>query len=103
MNIISEILETDRLADEKIIKAHEKKAELEQQTQAEIERFKQETKDKIEAYQKKMDQRTKSESDGQIAKINKDEKEKIARIDELYAAKHKKWEKAIYEKVLAGD
>ena len=39
MDIISEILETDRLADEKIIKAHEKQAELEAQTQSEIERF----------------------------------------------------------------
>lgn len=103
MDIISEILETDKLADEKIIKAHEKQAELEAQTDAQIEKYKLDTKEKIESYRKKYESRTKSEADGQIAKITKDESEKIARIDELYANKHKKWEKVIYEKVLAGD
>lgn len=103
MDIISEILETDKLADEKIVKAHEKQAQLEQQTDEEIERFKQEAKDRIEAYRKKTESRTKSESDGQIARITKNEQEKIAKIDELYANKHKKWEKVIFEKVLSGD
>ncbi len=103
MDIISEILETDRLADEKIIKAHEKQAELEQQTQTEIARYKQETAKRIEEYRKKTEARSKSEADGQIAKIAREEQEKIEKIDELYAAKHKKWEKAIYEKVLAND
>ena len=36
MDIISEILETDRLADEKIIAAHRRQAELEQKTDSEI-------------------------------------------------------------------
>lgn len=103
MDIISEILETDKLADEKIIKAHEKQAELEQQTQAEIERFKAQAQERIESYRKKTESRTKSEIDGQIAKIAKDEQERIEKIDELYAAKHKKWEKAIYEKVIASE
>lgn len=103
MDIISEILETDRLADEKIIKAHEKQAELEQQTQTEIERFKAQTQERIESYRKKTESRTKSESDGQIAKIAKEEQEKIEKIDELYANKHKKWEKVIYEKVIASE
>lgn len=103
MDIISEILETDKLADEKIKKAHEKQAELEQQTQSEIEHYKQDTRERIEAYRKKIQQRTKSESDGLIAKINKEEKEKITKIDELYANKHKKWEKAIYEKVITSE
>ena len=80
MDIISEILETDKLADEKIKKAHEKQAALEKQTDEQIERFRLE-----------------------IAKITKDEQEKIAKIDELYANKHKKWEKVICEKVLSGD
>ena len=101
MDIISEILETDRLADEKIIKAHEKQAELEQQTQAEIERFKAQTQERIESYRKKTESRTKSESDGQIARIAKDEQERIKKIDELYSAMHKNWEKTIYEKVIA--
>ena len=103
MDIISEILETDKLADEKIKKAHEKKAELEAQTQSETERFRQDTKERIEAYRKKTEQRSKSESDGLIAKINKEEQEKTAKIDELYNNKHKKWEKAIYEKVIASE
>jgi hypothetical protein len=103
MDIISEILETDKLADEKIKKAHEKQAQLEQQTQSEIEKCRQDTKQRIESYRKKMQQRSKSESDGLIAKIDKEEKEKIARIDELYSNKHKKWEKAIYEKVVTSE
>lgn len=103
MDIISEILETDRLADEKIIKAHETQAQLEQQTQAQTERYKQQAQEKVEAYRQKTDARTKSEIDGQIAKIAKDENDKIAKIDELYDAKHKKWEKAIYDRVLAND
>ena len=101
MDIISEILETDRLADEKIIKAHEKQAELEAQTQSEIERFKTETQERIESYRKTVESRTNSEVDGQIARIAKDEQERIKKIDELYAAMHKNWEKAIYEKVIA--
>ena len=67
MDIISEILETDRLADEKIIKAHETQAQLEQQTQAQTERYKQQAQEKVEAYRQKTDARTKSEIDGQIA------------------------------------
>ena len=103
MDIISEILETDKLADEKIKKAHEKQAALEKQTDEQIERFRLDAQDKTEAYRKKTESRTKSEADGQIARITKDEQEKIAKIDELYAAKHKKWEKVICEKVLSGD
>ena len=38
-----------------------------------------------------------------IAKIAKEEQEKIEKIDELYANKHKKWEKVIYEKVIASE
>ena len=101
MDIISEILETDRLADEKIKKAHEKQAEFEEKTQSEIQLCKQDAKERIESYRQKIQQRSKSESDGLIAKINKEEQEKIAKIDELYNNKHKKWEKAIYEKVIA--
>jgi hypothetical protein len=50
-----------------------------------------------------MQQRARSESDGLIAKVDKEEKEKIAKIDELYANKHKKWAKAIYEKVITSE
>lgn len=103
MDIISEILETDKLADEKIKKAHEKQAALEKQTDEQIERFRLDAQDRTEAYRKKTESRTKSEADGQIAKITKDEQEKIAKIDELYANKHKKWEKVIFEKVLSSD
>ena len=102
MDIISEILETDRLADEKIIAAHRRQAELEQKTDAEIASMRSEVEEKAQAYKKKLESRTKTETDAQLSKAEKEEQEKIAKIDNLYAAKHKKWEKVITEKIISG-
>ncbi len=102
MDIISEILETDRLADEKIIAAHRRQAELEQKTDSEIASMRSEVEEKAQAYKKKLESRTKAETDAQLSKAEKEEQEKIAKIDDLYASKHKKWEKVITEKIISG-
>ena len=102
MDIISEILETDRLADEKIIAAHRRQAELEHKTDAEIASMRSEVEEKAQAYKKKLESRTKAETDAQLSKAEKEEQEKIAKIDDLYASKHKKWEKVITEKIISG-
>lgn len=103
MDIISEILETDRLADEKIKNAHRRQEELEKQTDEEIAGLDSRAKERAAAYREKMQQRSKNEAHTQIEKIDKEEKEKIGKIDELYKAKHKKWEKAITERILSAD
>ncbi len=46
-------------------------------------------------------EKCKKQTEAQIAKIEKNEKDKIAGIDALYSAKHKKWEKAIVERVFS--
>ncbi|WP_028506097.1 hypothetical protein [Ruminococcus sp. FC2018] len=101
MDIISEIIQTDKLADAKIIKANEKKAELEQLTNDEIAGFERESSEKVETYRAKTLERCKTQTKAQIAKIEKSEKDRIAGIDELYSAKHRKWEKAIVERVFS--
>ena len=103
VDIISEILQTDKLADAKIIRANEKKAELEQLTHDEIADLERTSSEKVETYRAKVLEKCKKQTEAQIAKIEKNEKDKIAGIDELYSAKHKKWEKVICEKVLSGD
>ena len=65
--------------------------------------MKQDADERAQAFKKKLDSRSKSETEAQIAKTQKLEQEQIARIDELYNAKHKKWEKAITEKIISGD
>ena len=100
MDIISEILETDKLADEKIIKAHERQAELEKKTDEEIAAMKQEADEKVSAYRAKLETRTRTETDTQLSKSAEEEQEKINKLDELYAAKHNEWEKAIIERIL---
>lgn len=103
MDLISEILETDRLADEKIKNAHRDRSQLESQTQDEINRIKQEASDTVEAYRKKIDEQTRSELDKQLAQIDSNEKDKLDKLDGLYAQKHEQWENAICERIIAND
>ncbi|MBO5575613.1 MAG: hypothetical protein J5956_04870 [Ruminococcus sp.] len=101
MDIISEILETDRLAEEKIKKAYEQKAQLEQQTDEQIQQLKKDAVEKTKSIREKLSLRTKAEIQEQTEKAEKEEKERIARLDELYSTKHRKWEKAICEKIIS--
>ena len=55
----------------------------------------------METYRAKTLERCKTQTKAQIAKIEKSEKDRIAGIDKLYSAKHKKWEKAIVERVFS--
>ncbi len=96
MDIISEILQTDKLADAKIIRANEKKAELEQLTHDEIADLERTSSEKVETYRAKVIEKCKKQTEAQIAKIEKNEIRQAQKMGKSHCGK------GIFRKITSG-
>lgn len=102
MDIISEILETDKLAEDKIRDAYKQQQDIEQKTTDEISQLDKQLSEKTERYREKALCKCNDEIDKQTQKLIKEENERKDKIDELYRTKHKEWEKTITERIISG-
>ena len=93
MDIISEILETDRLAEEKLEQALEKRSELLSECQLETELIRTDAEDEAEKYR----ERKFGGADGTDAdkELKETEKAQLKALEEAYEKNHEQWEKDI--------
>lgn len=101
MNIISEILETDSMAEETLAKAEERKKEILVECDSEIERIKAEAKQITEEYRQEKQDRIDTRTKEQSEQLRQGQEDKVGDFDKLYLKNHEQWEKEILDAVLA--
>lgn len=99
MDIISEILETDRLAEEKLEKARAERIRLLDDCEKQLAKIREESEREIEEYKSKKLSDSRSDSGERTAKLREDEKAKIAAFEALYEKSHTQWEQDIIRSV----
>ena len=99
MDIITEILETDKAASERLEQAQTESGELIEKTQAEQAALKEDALREAEEYNAQkaaeVDARIKAETD----KIAESESRQINALEDIYNAHHKEWEDEIFSAV----
>lgn len=100
MDIISEILEADRLAEEQLAAAEEKRRELLDGCEAEIQRIKTETDEILDEYRSNKRSRIKAQTDDRTRQLKEEEKKKTDAFEKLYRINHETWENEIFDAIL---
>ncbi|MBQ8967040.1 hypothetical protein [Ruminococcus sp.] len=93
MDIISEILETDRLAEEKLEQAMQKRSEMLAECEKQAEEIRESARKEAEDYRRKM-----LENDGAPAAdsaLKESEQAQLKALAEAYENDHEKWENDI--------
>lgn len=101
MDIITEILETDKMAQQKLDEAEARRVEILKNAETEIEGLKADAKTKIDDYRQQKDAEVKKKTEADVLKIRTAEQVKIHEFDKLYEDSHEDWEKEILEGILA--
>ena len=99
MDIISEILETDRLAEEKLEKARAERIRLLDECEKQLAKIREESEREIEDYKNKKLTESENDSGERSAKLREDEKAKIAAFEALFEKNHAQWEQDIFKRV----
>ncbi|MBR1864058.1 MAG: hypothetical protein IJ806_08235 [Ruminococcus sp.] len=99
MDIISEILETDRQAEEKLEEARNKRSELLKNAEIRAQEIKDKAKAEAEAYRR---QRLESAGDAGEKGTDSPEDRRIEEFKALYEKEHGRWEKEIFDAVISG-
>lgn len=99
MDIISEILETDRLAEEKLENARSERIRLLDDCEKQLAKIREEADKEIEEYKNKKLSDSESDTGERAAKLREDEKAKIAAFEALYEKNHAQWEQDILKSV----
>ena len=100
LDIISEILETDRLAEEKLEKARAERIRLLDECEKQLAKIREESEREIEDYKNKKLTESENDSGERSAKLREDEKAKIAAFEALFEKNHAQWEQDIFKRVL---
>ena len=101
MDMIAEILQTDKAASGKLEKADMESGELLERTVKEAQELKENALKEAEAYKtqkaKEVTERIKNESE----KINAAQNEKTAALDKIFEEKHTQWENEIFDNIIS--
>lgn len=92
MDMISEILETDRLAEEKLEAAMQRRSELLAECQKQTEQLINDAKAKAESYRSSLPE----EGGEASAELKKSEQDKLRELSEAYEKNHETWENDIF-------
>lgn len=100
MDIISEILNAEKLAEDKLKAAEEKSRQLLEDCENESNRLKEQSLEKINAYRAKQN----DEADTKISEAENDiknnEQIKIDKLNKIYEQNHEKWVNEITNKII---
>lgn len=99
MDIISEILETDKLAEEKLEQALRQRSEMLAECEKKTEQIKKDAKIKAENYRKELSEISDSDADARASELKESEQAKIKGFEELYDKNHEAWEKEIISSI----
>lgn len=101
MDIIAEILNAEKAAEEKLREAEERSAQLLKKCEEESSGLKEKSEENIKEYERLKN----SEADKKIGAIESEikaqEQIKINNLDNIYNENHEKWEKDIENRILA--
>ena len=93
MDIISEILETDRLAEEKLEQAMQKRSEMLEECEKKVERIKENAKSEVELYRSFLI--SEEELENCENELKQSEREQLDALVAAYEACHEDWENDI--------
>ena len=100
MDIISEILETDHLAEAKIEAAKQQRSEMLEECEKQAEKIRQEARDDVEAHLKAAKEEAARTGEENSKKLSEGEKDKLSEFEALYDSHHAQWEKSILDAIL---
>lgn len=101
MDIIAEILNAEKMAEEKLREAEEKSADLLKQCEQEGVKLKEESAENIKEYECLKNNKANEEILSAESEINAEEQKKIAELDKIYNGNHEKWENEITDRILS--
>ena len=101
LDIIDEILETDRIADEKLDMAQSEKLEILKQSEIEISEMKKKSEEQLARYRSKKHAETQAKTDEKVGAIKSAAEKKKKEFDKLYWENHRQWETEIFERIWA--
>lgn len=99
MDIISEILETDKLAEEKLEQALKQRSEMLADCEKQTEKIKADAKTRAENYRRELSEKSDSDAGAKETELKKSEEAKIKAFEELYEKNHEAWEKEIISSI----
>lgn len=99
MDIISELLETDRLAEEKLENARAERIRLLEECEKKLAEIREQAEREIEEYKNKKLSDSQNDTSEREVKLKEDEKAKIAAFEELYEKRREQWEQEIIRSV----
>lgn len=100
LDIISEILETDRAAEEVIEKAGEQRIKMLADCEEEIARIRENAEQEIKEHRRKAVEKSSLDKDRHLASRRQDEEEKLKSFETLFEDKHEEWEKELFDAVV---
>lgn len=100
-NIISNILDIDKSARDKISAAEADKNRILAQAKTEEERIINERLKQTDDMMKKIEEDEKAQTDAKIAEIEKNKNDEILRLDRIYSERHENWENKIFSSVIS--
>ena len=98
MDIISEILETDRLAEEKLEQATQKRSEMLEECEKKVERIKENAKSEVELYRSFLI--SEEELENCENELKQSEREQLDALVAAYEACHEDWENDIIAAII---
>lgn len=101
MDIIAEILEAERIADEKLRAAEAKSRQLLKECEEYNRKLKEQSVKNIEHYSADKNAEADREIAAEAKQIKVTEQKKIDELDNIYEQNHVKWEEEITQKVVA--
>lgn len=99
LDIIAEILETDRIAEEKLSSAQSQKTEIINQSENEISALKEKAEKDFSQYCNKKHGEISAVTEEKVQAVRDSAEKKQKEFDKLYWENHKKWETEIFEKL----
>lgn len=100
MDIIAEILDTDRIAEEKLIAAEKEKQNIYAQAVEAETQLKAEADEKIAKYRIEKTNETNGLISEKLLEIEQERDNRIARLNSLYDKNHLEWEGCIFERII---
>ncbi|WP_124100821.1 hypothetical protein [Ruminococcus sp. Marseille-P6503] len=100
MDIIAEILNTEKIAEDRLKAAEEEKLRIINETAQAEERLQSEAEKEINSYRASKQTETDAAIEKLVSGINAECGERISGLDRLYEKNHADWENGIFERIV---
>ncbi len=101
MDIIAEILETDRLAEEKLAAAERKKQDMLENTRREQQRLEQMADENTESYREGLSSENEQKLREELEQLEARQKENIAALESVFEKNGERWAEDIFKRITA--